>query len=228
MRGIKTRKTVVPFLLGINIGVFILQKLLGNWFTNAFAISSTTFLAEPWTIITSMFLHGSLFHLFFNMYALFLFGSLVEQKIGTKRFLFLYFASGILAGIGFSVYRTIIGDPSSAIGASGAVMGVLGVTIILLPNLPIMLWFIPMTMRTAGIVFVAMDLAGLFGFPILGGVANSAHLFGLAFGLVYGLSLLKKRKSFETKFVDKPLNHHSGSIELSDKDVDEYLKNGRI
>jgi len=69
------------------------------------------------------------------MYALLIFGPLIESKIGSKRFIMIYFISGLLAGIGSTFFY------AKALGASGAIMGILGVTIVMMPNLRVLLFF---------------------------------------------------------------------------------------
>lgn len=227
----KLKKVVMP-LIGINIFMFILQMVLGSDFTQFLILDSSSVLLRPWTLITSMFLHGDFTHILFNMYALLMFGPLIEQKIGSKRFLQMYFGSGILAGLGFVVFREfIIGVSASALGASGAIMGVFGMTIILLPQLRILFFFIfPMSMRTAGIIFALVDVVGIF---TPNNVANVAHLVGLGVGLIYAKYLLKETKSFYKKFArpyhkNKSPNEYNKTVELSEDDVQEYLKKGHL
>lgn len=218
-------------LILINIFIFIIQLALGDSFTNMFLLHSADILSRPWILITSMFLHADLTHILFNMYALLVFGPLIEQRIGSKRFLFIYFLSGIFAAIIGSFFY------SDALGASGAIMGILGVTIMLMPDMQVLFFFfIPMSLRTAGVIFALVDIFGIF---VPSGVANIAHLAGLAAGLLYGYYLLKKKKEFEERFVDKkPLKkkRHKdaksddfvSSISMNDDDIDDYLKNGRL
>ncbi|MBN1544105.1 rhomboid family intramembrane serine protease [Candidatus Woesearchaeota archaeon] len=191
-------------LIVINAVMFILQQAVKG-LTGSLMLVSGDVLVRPWIVVTSMFLHGGGTHLLFNMYALLLFGTLIEQRIGTKRFLLLYFISGILAGFGFAAFQeVVIGASGSAVGASGAIMGVLGMTIILLPDLRVLLFFfIPMSMRTAGVIFALVDLLGIFGIGIPG-IANVAHLVGLAVGLGYGYFLLRKKKEFSARFARSP------------------------
>ena len=180
-------------------------------------VSSDIF-TRPWILLTSMFMHANPNHLFFNMFALFMFGPVLEQRIGMKRFLYIYFLSGLLAGIFFAL--TPFGD--AGLGASGAIMGMLGVTIILLPDLQVLFFFIiPMSLRTAGIIFAAIDLLGLFGIG-MGGVANSAHLAGLVTGLGYGMYLKKRQKKVIKRFKKKR------SMEISKEDMADFLKHGRL
>lgn len=237
-------KTVTFPIIGITISVFILQVILGDWFTQAFMLTPSNILSQPWILITSAFLHGSVSHLFFNMYALMIFGPLVEATIGKKRFLGIYLVSELIASFGYSLFYT-----SPALGASGAIMGILGMVIILYPNLKVLfLFFIPMSMRTAGIIFALFDLFGIFN-PT-SNVAHLAHLFGLTAGLFYGQYLLKNRKKFYASFnqikkysnesVGKEIKKknkeniqnadftYSEQIKLTDDDINNYLKHGRL
>jgi len=208
----KNRSVVLP-IIGANVIIFLLQLVLGGWFTDAFVLRAGDLLARPYTLLTSMFLHGGVDHILFNMYVLFIFGTLLEQRIGQKRFMFIYFASGILAAlISQFIYP-------AALGASGAIMGMMGVVIMIMPRLKVLFFFfIPMPLWVAGIVIAVIDILGVF-IPG-GGVANVAHLVGLACGLVYGYSLKKQKKRFHRRFKHK--------TEMNSDDIEEYLRSGRI
>ena len=204
------KNAVIPLII-LNVVFFILQIFLGNYFTNLFILISDDIFSRPWIIITYMFLHGSPYHLLFNMYILYIFGPLLEQRIGANRFLLIYFLSGIMAAFGSLFY-------SASLGASGAIMGILGVLIILMPDLRLLFFFmVPMSLRTAAIMMVLIDIFGIFH-P--SGTANVGHLVGLGTGLLYGLLLKKEKIKFNKKFGAK--------TDLDSKDVDEYLKSGRI
>lgn len=217
------RNAVLPLVLA-NIAIFVLQASLGDWFTNAFLLQPAKVLTEPWILVTSMFLHAGPNHLFFNMIVLYMFGPLVERRIGTKRFLIMYFVSGIAAAIAFALY-----SQSNALGASGAIMGLLGVTIMLFPDLQVLfLFFIPMTLRTAGIIIAIIDFLGLVGIGG-GGIANISHLAGLAIGIGYGYILIRKgggaSHRIRMKRASSSPRTREGVIEMTDEDVDEYLRN---
>lgn len=205
-------KTAVIPLLAVTVAIFLLQMVLGSNFTNYFMLISSDIFSRPWILLTSMFLHGGINHLFYNMYGLFLFGTLLEQRIGAKRFLFIYLFSGIAASFLSSFFY------ARALGASGAIMGIIGALIILMPELRLLFFFfIPMPLWVAGIIYAIIDLFGVF-FP--SGVGNIAHLIGMACGLLYGLYLKKEKKKFEKKF---SLKKH-----LEKDDIEEYLRTGRI
>ncbi len=205
-------KTAVMPLIVLNIVIFIMQIVLGKNFTNSFMLVSGDIFTKPWILITHMFLHGGVNHLLFNMYALFLFGPFLEQKIGAKRFILIYLVSGIVAAFLSSFFY------SRALGASAAIMGMIGALIILIPELRLLLFFVvPMPLWMAGIAWALIDLFGIF-FP--SGVGNIAHLVGMGVGLLYGLNLKKEKRKFDKKFYSKK--------HLESDDIEEYLRGGRI
>ncbi|MEK6947483.1 MAG: rhomboid family intramembrane serine protease [Nanoarchaeota archaeon] len=205
------RSAAFPLAI-VTIAVFILQFVLGDWFTEAFLLSSADIYTRPWILITHIFLHGSPLHLFYNMWGLFMFGPLLESRIGAKRFLIFYLSAGVIAGLISSFFY------SSSLGASGAIMGVIGMLIILMPNLRLLFFYVvPTPLWLAGIIYAAMDIFGVF-FP--SGVGNIAHLTGMGAGLLYGLYLKNQSAKFTRKFVKKK--------NLNEVDVDEYLRSGRI
>ena len=211
------QQSAVPPLLGINVVVFIIQMIFPA-FTEAFVLRQGDLFTAPWTLLTSMFMHGSFPHILFNMFVLMMFGPIIEQRIGMKRFLGIYLVSGIAAGVAASFFYT------AALGASGAIMGILGVTIILIPDLQVLFFFfIPMSLRTAGIIIAAIDIFGIF---VPTGVANIAHLGGLATGLAYGYYLLKAKRRFNKVVIEKP--RRKKTIEMDDEDIDRYVRNGRL
>ena len=199
-------------ILLINVVVFLLQTVLGDGFTEQFILKSEDVMARPWILLTSMFLHAGPSHIILNMWALFMFGPMLEERIGSRRFLALYLVSGLMSAFLSSFFY------SRALGASGAIMGVIGVVIMLMPNLRILFYFfIPMPLWIAGIIIAVLDAMGII-FPA--GVGNIAHLVGLAVGLGYGYLLRGKRQQFNRKFTSKK--------HLEEEDLDEYLRSGRI
>ena len=180
----KKFKWVALWLVLICVIVFILQHTILT-VTEDFLLESTlglpgivyVLLQKPWTLITSMFLHGGVTHLLFNVIALALFGSILEKIIGWKRFLILYFVAGIVAGLGSAFLY------DASLGASGAIFGAMGALGILRPKMVVYLGFIPMPMIVAVIFWVATNFLGLF-FP--GNIAYAGHLGGLIAGLIVG------------------------------------------
>ncbi|MBI2449359.1 rhomboid family intramembrane serine protease [Candidatus Pacearchaeota archaeon] len=147
-----------------------------------------------WTFVTSMFMHGGVFHLFANMFTLFFIGNLVERIIGKKRYVWFYLISGLAASIFFILFsRIFVSDFSAyAVGASGSIFAIAGLLMILTPNLPVFLMFIPIPIKLK--YAVPILLIGLWLISITGaiGIGNTAHLGGLIAGLFYGAYLKSK------------------------------------
>ena len=140
----------------IILAVFILQ-ILFDGFTEFFVLDSSSWF-QVWRFVTAIFLHGDTVHLLYNLFALLLFGSILERLIGEKKFLLVFFATGILANlISVSFY------PSS-LGASGAIFGVIGALIFIRPSLPVWVFGLPMPIFIAGILWAVGDVMGAFGF----------------------------------------------------------------
>lgn len=132
--------------------------------------------------MTSVFLHASLTHLLYNMFALALFGTILESIIGGGKFLAIFFVSGIVASASAFLFYPI------SLGASGAIFGILGALAILRPRMVVWI-YVPMPMIAAIFVWAGLDLIGFF-YP--SGVANAAHLAGLAIGAAFGFAMRKK------------------------------------
>jgi len=146
----------------------------------------------PWQLVTMAFLHGGFSHILFNLYALFIFGVVVEQTLGTRRFLILYGVSVLgasllqLATISapyFTASGSVIPPPFPTLGASGGVMGVLAACALLFPRSEIYIipFPVPIQMRWLALGYVALDVLGGFG-ATSDGVAHFAHLGGFAAG----------------------------------------------
>lgn len=157
-----------------------------------------------WTFITSMFMHGGFFHIFANMISLFFIGTLVERILGPKRYLWFYLLAGLFAGIFFVLLSLIFTTDfnSFAVGASGALFGLIGLLMFLTPNLPVYIMFIPIPIKmkyaAPGILVVLWLISILADIP----VGNTAHLGGLLVGLGYGLYLRKRYKN-KVRYISK-------------------------
>jgi uncharacterized protein len=157
-----------------------------------------------WTFLTSMFMHAGFFHLLMNMISLFFVGSFIERILGAKRFLWFYLFSGLFAGVFFVLVSILTSSELGvyAVGASGAIFALVGLLVILTPNLPVYLFLIPIPIKikyaAPGILIFlwAISIAG--NIPI----GNSAHLGGLLAGLAYGFYLRIKFKR-KTEYLRK-------------------------
>jgi len=193
--------SVTLWLIIINSVLFVLFLLLISLDIipiDFIAIKPSNILAGnyPWTFITSMFMHGSLFHIFANMFSLLFIGTLVEKILGKKRYLYFYLTSGLLAGAFFVLLSLFFpADLNTfAVGASGAVFGLVGLLMLLTPNLPVYVMLIPIPIKmkyAAPGILVVLWLISIAGDVPIG---NTAHLGGLLSGLVYGIYLKKKYK----------------------------------
>lgn len=147
---------------------------------------------EPYQIFTSMFLHAPSFqmflHILFNMFALYMFGRVLENVWGSKRFLFFYLACGIGAAAAHLIMQEVMGGIAPAVGASGAVMGVMIAFAYLFPNTELFIIPIPFPVKAkwAAIAWILIDLFGGFsGTSLQGGkVAHFAHLGGALVGFI--------------------------------------------
>ena len=210
-------------LLIINVLMFVGFLLNQEKMTTAFALFYPT---SPyfhwWQYITHMFMHGGWWHIFFNMYTLFIFGSVVERIIGEKKFLIFYFVCGLGAaalhtGVEYlqaqsymaqiaqgntaamQAYQTLKMTPT--VGASGAIYGLLIGYAMLFPNAKLTLIFPPVTLSAKWwvIIFAVIELVtGVTG--LASGIAHFAHLGGMLFGFLLIRYWRKKGTLFPNAF----------------------------
>jgi len=140
-----------------------------------------------WQLVSYMFLHAGFFHILFNMFALWMFGSDLENLWGRQKFLFYYFLTGIGAGI-FDVAVNAVfssGTETATVGASGAIYGLLLAYGMLFPERPIYLYLlIPVKAKWFVVIMGVIELVSSFGTPG-SGVSHVAHLGGMLFGFLY-------------------------------------------
>jgi len=177
---------VVKNLMIIMGAVFLLQMLVRGRFELYFGLVSILVWRKYflWQLLTYNFLHGDFFHIFFNLFSLWMFGGELENYWGSKKFLFYFLFCGIGAGI-----FTVVFTPDQfipVIGASGAIYGILLAFAWLFPNRPIMLIFFPIPIPAKYMVII-FGLIELFSSSsgTGGGIAHLTHLGGLAFGFFY-------------------------------------------
>ena len=218
------KNTPVVFnLIIINVLVYIAQRLIGDSVTDKIAlypVNSEFF--KPYQLVTHMFAHSPdmLMHIIFNMFALWMFGSILERSWGPKKFLIFYLVSGLAAG-GLHLLVQYLRNPEAgqvtqalydqaiasegyfpkyylggAVGASGAVMGVMVGFAYLFPNSPLYMMFIPIPIKAkfAIPVMVAIDLFGGFAGIKGDSIAHFAHLGGALAGLLMVLYWNKTNK----------------------------------
>ncbi len=207
-KSISSMFSITLILIFVNIITFILFLILiGLDFPiDYIAIKPLNILQGDyiWTFITSMFMHAGFFHLFVNMFSLFFIGSLVERILGRKRYFYFYMVAGLFAGLFFVLSSLAFAADldTFAVGASGALFGLVGLLVLLTPNLPVFVMFIPIPIKMKyagpGILVVLWLISVAGDIPI----GNTAHFGGLLAGLIYGLYLKKKYKR-KTEYLKK-------------------------
>lgn len=211
----------VKNLIIINAVMLLLSTLKQDLMLENFALFyPTSPFFKPWQIVTHLFMHGGFWHLLFNMYALWMFGSILENIWGTKKFLLYYFVTGLgaaflhmgvqwievsnvmktieenAAGAAAAVakYRLIMGTPT--VGASGAIYGILLAFGLLFPNNELRFVFTPISFKAKYWVigFAALEL--ILGVVGKGNIAHFAHLGGMLFGFLLILYWKKRHKLY--------------------------------
>ena len=210
---------VVKNLLLLNIVMYLITMLTGNFMYENFALfyfKSPFF--KPYQLVTHMFMHGGFTHILFNMYTLFIFGSVLERVWGGQKFLLYYFVTGIGAallhlGVMFLQLQGYIADVNAGnifaqaniqsllttptVGASGAIYGLLLAYGMLFPNNIMQLIFPPVALKAKWFVIIFGALELLLGLSGKGGnVAHFAHLGGMIFGFFLILYWKKNNRMY--------------------------------
>ena len=187
----------VKNIIWICVGMSILTYLNEPLMARLFALNPITFITKPWQLVTYMFMHGGFGHLFFNMYTLYIFGSVLERVWGTKKFLLFYFVTGIGAALVHIVVQYLTGSFALTVGASGAIYGILMGYAMLYPDSVLTLLFPPVSLKAKWFVLIFAGIELLMGITgTQAGVAHFAHLGGLIFGLLLMLYWKKKHRLY--------------------------------
>lgn len=190
----------VTRLILANVAVYFLQRTVPG-IVDALVFVPALAIVRPWTVITYMFLHGSITHILFNMIGLYFFGSRVEERLGARRFLWLYALSGVAGALLSSLFAPRV----PIIGASGGVFGIMLAFAMFWPHDRIFIWgIVPVPARVLVIVLAALALfSGFTGSR--GGVADFAHIGGFVGAWLY-LRWIERHsgaRRFERKVVPK-------------------------
>lgn len=168
-----------------NVLVFLLELTLGNSLISVFALWPLGSQFLPWQILTYAFLHGSVMHLLFNMFAVYMFGADMERVWGGRRYLIYYLICAVAAALSQLLVSSATGAQYPTLGASGAVFGLLLAFARYFPERQIMLLLPPITLpaKLFVVLYGALELVlGVTGTQA--GVAHFAHLGGLAAGFL--------------------------------------------
>ncbi|MEK6572240.1 MAG: rhomboid family intramembrane serine protease [Bacteroidota bacterium] len=207
------------FLLGpLRIGRVPVSDLLISWF-GLFPLEGGFY---PWQVFTYMFLHGGFFHLFFNMFALWMFGMEIENSWGSKKFLLYYLLCGVGAALSNLFVAPIFGATGPTVGASGAIYGVLLAFGLLFPDRYVFMFpfFVPVKAKYLVSLFILLEVFyGVTGTS--DGVAHFAHLGGAAIGYLY-LLVDRRRLPFEGIFNRVRVAWNSGRYRRSPYGSEQY------
>jgi membrane associated rhomboid family serine protease len=174
----------------VTCALYVVQLLAGPWYEDAFKLHADWYY-RPWTfyqLVTYGFLHApnDLWHIVLNMLGLFIFGRDVELRYGRREYLIFYLSAIVVAGLVWTIAEIPTGSISSALGASG---GVTAVVILFALNFPfrtvLFMFFLPMPMWVAAVIFVVIDALGAMRIHDAGNVAFTAHLGGVFYALLY-------------------------------------------
>ncbi|RPI16233.1 MAG: rhomboid family intramembrane serine protease [Lysobacterales bacterium] len=195
---------VTRALLLVNVVVFVIQLMTGNLLIRPFALwpfANPAFAGAPsfapWQVLTYGFLHGGLTHLFFNMFALWMFGGEIERLFGSRRFLIYY----LVCIVGAAVTQLVVlgaspKPPMPTVGASGGVFGLLLAYGLAYPKRKLMLLFPPIPMPAWLFVTLYGLLELYLGVTGSGqGIAHFAHLGGMAAGYVLLVYWMRQRRA---------------------------------
>jgi membrane associated rhomboid family serine protease len=185
-RSMQAPATIV--LIALNVVVYLITvsqggginlpggQLFNDWALQGLAVSD----GDWWRLATAMFLHGSILHIAFNMFALYWLGTIVEQALGTPRFLLVYFVSGLAGSTG----ALWLSSPGAVtVGASGAIFGLIGALLILE-------YLATGSLMGQAMVLIVVNLAFTFAVP---GISIGGHIGGLAGGIAATYALMRFR-----------------------------------
>ena len=211
---------ITPWVGRLIIANAVVLLLLMTLFTSqsvfrALQFSPSTAFSQPWTFITYMFVHGGLLHLLANMLMLYVFGTAVESRMGSRHFLLYYLFCGVGAAV-FSLLLAGFIPVGPFVGASGAILGVAVAFAMFWPDAELIVFPIPVPIkaRTLVIGLVALDLIGSRLWPG-DGIAHIAHVGGALFGyLFFRVQSLSRRAPAQTaRAVERVVMVQSGSAE---------------
>ena len=190
---------VLWFLIALNVVIFAMEIAIGpypivqngqvvNEVVLFLGLARVVLPQQPWTILTAIFLHGGFSHIIFNMISLYFLGSFFIRAAGERNFLAVFFLGGLA---GNALYILLAPPNVIGIGASGAVFAIGGALAVLVPRVPVFIFFIPIPMP----LWIAIIIFFLLSF-FFSGIAWQAHLGGLLLGLVAGLIFRRRRRIY--------------------------------
>jgi membrane associated rhomboid family serine protease len=188
-----------PVVARLIAACVVVQLLLATLFTSYAVVATLRLdpargLRAPWTLFTYMFVHAGLLHLAANMLVLYLFGTAVEARMGSRQFFLFYLYCGVGAAL-FALGLSQLTPLVPFIGASGAVMGVALAFAAYWPDADVMVFPIPIPIKARTLIIVLALIDLVLARVTSDGIAHEAHLGGLLFGWLYfRLAALRQRR----------------------------------
>ena len=179
---------VLWFLIALNVILFVITLIRPEETIYFLGLTPALLPQQPWTIISSMFVHGSLWHILFNMIALYFLGSFFIRAAGEKSFLAVFFLGGLVG----NVLYFLLGPPlTPGVGASGGIFALAGALAVMIPRVPVFIFFIPIPMPLWIAVIILVFISFLFS-----EIAWQAHVGGLLLGLAAGIIFKRRRRIY--------------------------------
>jgi membrane associated rhomboid family serine protease len=186
---------VLWFLIALNVLIFVIELAVGGYpitVTNPvvrlLGLARVLLSQQPWTIITAIFVHGDPAHIIFNMISLYFLGSFFLRAVGERSFLAVFFLGGLA---GNALYLLLAPPTTIGIGASGAIFAIGGALAVLVPRVPVYIFFIPVAMPLWVAILIFFLLSFLFA-----GIAWQAHLGGVLAGVIAGFILRRRGRIY--------------------------------
>jgi membrane associated rhomboid family serine protease len=186
---------VLWFLIALNVLIFVIELAVGGYpitvdnpVVRLLGLNTAQLSQQPWTIISSVFVHGGFGHILFNMISLYFLGSLFLRAVGERSFLAVFFLGGLA---GNALYVLLAPPNVIGIGASGAIFAIGGALAVLVPRVPAYIFFIPIAMPLWVAILIFLLLSFFFA-----GIAWQAHLGGVLGGVIAGFILRRRRQIY--------------------------------
>jgi membrane associated rhomboid family serine protease len=176
--------SVLWFLIALNVVIFVITFARPEIIL-FLGLTPARLAQQPWTIISSIFVHASIWHILFNMLALYFLGSFLIRAAGERSFLAVF----LLGGLAGNLLFILLANPfTTGVGASGGIFALAGALAVIVPRVPVFIFFIPIPMPLWIAVIILLGLSFLFS-----NIAWQAHLGGLLLGLVAGFIFRRRR-----------------------------------
>jgi membrane associated rhomboid family serine protease len=179
---------ILWFLIALNVLIFVITLLRPAEVIGLLGLTPALLSKQPWTIISSMFVHGGFAHILFNMISLYFLGSFFLRAVGERSFLAVFFLGGLAGNV---LYVLLAPPYITGIGASGAIFAIGGALAVLVPKVPVYIFFIPIAMPLWLAILIFFLLSFLFS-----GIAWQAHLGGVLGGVIAGFVLRRRRRIY--------------------------------